>query len=87
MIAHAAGLKDQGVPANMHASMAKLFASESAVKNTTAAVQLAGLQGYTHGSTLERLYRDAKVTQIYEGTSEVQRIIISRDLQRKGQLP
>lgn len=87
MIAHAAGLKDQGVPANMHASMAKLFASESAVKHTAAALQIAGLQGYARGSTLERLYRDAKVTQIYEGTSEVQRIIISRDLQRKGLMP
>ena len=87
MIAHAAGLKDQGVPANMHASMAKLFASESAVKHTVAAMQIAGLQGYARESTVERLYRDAKVTQIYEGTSEVQRIIISRDLQHKGRMP
>ncbi|KPJ76049.1 MAG: acyl-CoA dehydrogenase [Deltaproteobacteria bacterium SG8_13] len=87
MIAHASGLKDRGIPANMHASMAKLFASESAVKHTTAAVQIVGLQGYTQGSILERLYRDAKVTQIYEGTSEVQRIIISRDLQRNGLMP
>ena len=87
MLTHASGLKDQGVPANMHASMAKLFASESAVKHTTAAMQIAGLESYTQGSTLERLYRDAKVTQIYEGTSEVQRIIISRDLLRKGLMP
>jgi hypothetical protein len=87
MITHASGLKDTGISANMHASMAKLFASESAVKHTSAALQIAGLQGYTQGSMLERLYRDAKVTQIYEGTSEVQRIIISRDLQRKGLRP
>ena len=50
-------------------------------------MQITGLQSYAQGDTLERLYRDAKVTQIYEGTSEVQRIIISRDLQRKGQMP
>ncbi len=87
MIAHASGLKDKGIPANMHASMAKLFASESAVKHTAAAVQIAGLQGYAEGSTVERLYRDAKVTQIYEGTSEVQRIVIARELQRKGLMP
>ena len=87
MILHSSGLKDQGIPANMHASMAKLFASESAVKHTSAALQIAGLNGYIQGSTLERLYRDAKVTQIYEGTSEVQRIIISRNLQRKGLMP
>ena len=87
MITHASGLKDKGIPANMHASMAKLSASESAVKHTAAALQIAGLQGYTESSPLERLYRDAKVTQIYEGTSEVQRIIISRDLMRKGLMP
>ena len=87
MIAQAAGLKDRGTPANMHASMAKLFASEAAVKHTATAVQISGMQGYTKGSIVERLYRDAKVTQIYEGTSEVQRIIIARNLQREGLMP
>ena len=87
MITQAARLKDQDIPANMHASMAKLFASEAAVKYTAAVFQLAGLGDYIQGSRLERLYRDAKVTQIYEGTSEVQRIIISRNLQREGLMP
>ena len=87
MIAQAARLKDQDIPANMHASMAKLFASETAVKHTAAAFRIAGLGDYTQGSRLERLYRDAKVTQIYEGTSEVQRLIIFRNLQREGLRP
>ena len=87
MIAQAARLKDQGIPANTQASMAKLFASEAAVKHTGIAVQITGIQGYTQGNVLERLYRDAKVTQIYEGTSEVQRIIIARSLQRGGLTP
>lgn len=87
MIRHAAALKDSGIPATMHASMAKLFASEIAVKHTAAAVELQGIYGYSKDAMVERLYRDAKVTQIYEGTSEVQRIIIARHLQRKGVLP
>jgi alkylation response protein AidB-like acyl-CoA dehydrogenase len=87
MIRHAAALKDRGIPATMHASMAKLFASEMAVKHTAAAVELQGIYGYSKDSIVERLYRDAKVTQIYEGTSEVQRIIIARNLQRKGLMP
>jgi alkylation response protein AidB-like acyl-CoA dehydrogenase len=87
MIAQAARLKDQGIPANMHASMAKLFASDAVVKHTEMAVQIAGLKGYAQGSIVERLCRDAKVTQIYEGTSEVQRIIIARNLQQKGLWP
>jgi len=87
MIRHAACLKDQGIPASTHASMAKLFASDMAVKHSAAALQIQGMQGHDKSSIVERLYRDAKVTQIYEGTSEVQRIIISRNLQRKGWLP
>lgn len=87
MITQAARLKDQGTPANMQASMAKLFASEAAVKHTVSAVQISGLPGYAKDSIVERLYRDAKVTQIYEGTSEVQRMIIARNLQRQGLMP
>ena len=87
MITQAARLKDEGTPANMHASMAKLFASDAAVKHTAKAVQISGMAGYTKGAIVERLYRDAKVTQIYEGTSEVQRIIIARNLQREGLMP
>ena len=87
MIRHAAVLKDRGTPATTHASMAKLFSSEMAVKHAAAAIQVQGIEGYDTSSAVERLYRDAKVTQIYEGTSEVQRIIISRNLLRKGWLP
>jgi alkylation response protein AidB-like acyl-CoA dehydrogenase len=60
------------------ASMAKLFASEAAVRHTSAAVQIHGGSGYIHGVEVERLFRDARVTTIYEGTSEIQRMIISR---------
>jgi len=87
MIQHAARLKDSGIPATMHASMAKLFASEMAVKHTAAAVQIQGVAGYSKDALVERLYRDAKITQIYEGTSEVQHIIIARNLQRKEMMP
>jgi alkylation response protein AidB-like acyl-CoA dehydrogenase len=87
MIQHAARLKDKGIAAAMHASMAKLFASEMAVRHTTAAVQIQGMAGYSKNSPVERLYRDAKITQIYEGTSEVQHIIIARNLQRKNLMP
>jgi alkylation response protein AidB-like acyl-CoA dehydrogenase len=87
MIWHAAGLKDQGLPATMHASMAKLFASQASVKHTSAAVQIHGGYGYIKDYPVERLYRDAKVTEIYEGTSEVQRIVITRNLLKKGMRP
>jgi len=83
MIRHAAALKDGGIPATMHASMAKLFASEMAVKHTAAAVELHGIDGYAKDSMVERLYRDAKVTEIYEGTSEVQRMVIARSVLSK----
>lgn len=87
MITHAATLKDKGIPATMHASMAKLFASEIAVKHTANAIQIHGRDGYIKDYTVERLYRDARVTKIYEGTSEVQHIIISRSLLEKGLMP
>lgn len=87
MIFHAAALKDKGISATMHASMAKLFASEMAVRHTSAAVQIHGGYGYLKDYTVERLYRDAKVTQIYEGTSEIQNIIIARNLLKKGLRP
>jgi len=87
MIWHAAGLKDQGVPATMHASMAKLFASQAAVRHTSAAVQIHGGYGYIKDYPVERLYRDAKVTEIYEGTSEVQHLVITRSLLKKGMRP
>jgi hypothetical protein len=87
MIWHAARLLDQGVTVTMHASMAKLFASETAVKHTSAAVQIHGGYGYIKDYPVERLYRDAKITQIYEGTSEIQNLVIARNLLKKGLMP
>lgn len=80
LLRHGAQLMDAGQPANAPSSMAKLFASEAAVRNTGRAVQILGGGGYIRGVTAERLYRDARITTIYEGTSEIQRLIISRDV-------
>jgi alkylation response protein AidB-like acyl-CoA dehydrogenase len=80
----AAARKDRGEPVTQVASMAKLFASETAVWVTTQAVQLFGGYGYMRDYPVERLFRDAKVTEIYEGTSEIQRIVISRSLYPRG---
>jgi alkylation response protein AidB-like acyl-CoA dehydrogenase len=74
----AAWLKDQGQDYGHASSMAKLFASEVAMRHTVEAVQIHGGYGYVKEYHVERLMRDAKITQIYEGTSEVQRIVISR---------
>src|SRR5690606_11740221 len=76
----AAWLKDQGLPYAEAASMAKLYASEVAMKTTTEAVQIHGGYGYVKEYHVERLMRDAKITQIYEGTSEIQRMVIAREL-------
>lgn len=76
----AAGLKDEGKPYIKEASMAKLFASEAATKNALEAIQIHGGYGYVREYQVERFLRDAKVTEIYEGTSEIQRIIIGRQL-------
>lgn len=76
----AAARKDRGEPVREHASMAKLFASETAMWVTTQAVQLFGGYGYMRDFPVEKLFRDAKVTEIYEGTSEIQRIVIARGL-------
>jgi alkylation response protein AidB-like acyl-CoA dehydrogenase len=78
----AAALKDAGKDYIMQASMAKLFASETAVEVTREAVQIHGGYGYVREYEVERMYRDAKITEIYEGTSEVQRIIIGRNIQK-----
>lgn len=75
-----AALLDTGQDAGSACSMAKLFASETAVRTTNRAVQILGGSGYIRGVPAERLYRDARITTIYEGTSEVQRLIISRAL-------
>ncbi|MCX7982597.1 MAG: acyl-CoA dehydrogenase family protein [Syntrophales bacterium] len=79
---HAAWLKDEGKPFSREASMAKLFAAEAAMKHTIKAVQIQGGYGYCKGAKVERLMRDAKITEIYEGTSEAQRMVISGSLLR-----
>ncbi|MEO6961778.1 MAG: acyl-CoA dehydrogenase family protein, partial [Puia sp.] len=76
----AAREKDQGLDYSLSSSMAKVFASETAMWTTTEAVQIHGGYGYVKEYHVERLMRDAKITQIYEGTSEVQRMVISRSV-------
>ena len=76
----AAWLKDNSLNYDKESAMAKVFASETAMKTTTEAVQIHGGYGYVKEYHVERLMRDAKITQIYEGTSEIQRIIISRSI-------
>ncbi len=78
----AAWLKDRGRPAMHAAAMAKLFASETAMKAATKAVQLHGGAGYVTEFPVERLFRDAKLTEIGEGTSEIQRLVIAREILR-----
>jgi alkylation response protein AidB-like acyl-CoA dehydrogenase len=76
----AAWLKDNGLPYAQASSMAKLFASETAMRTTIEAVQIHGGYGFVKEYHVERMMRDAKITQIYEGTSEIQRIVISREV-------
>jgi butyryl-CoA dehydrogenase len=73
----AASLKDAGKPYTKQSAMAKLFAAETAMKAATEAVQIHGGYGYTKEFKVERYFRDAKITEIYEGTSEIQRLVIS----------
>jgi len=80
MIHHAASLKDAGRPCLKEAAMAKLFASEMAEKVCSDAIQVFGGYGYVSDFPVERIYRDVRVCQIYEGTSEVQKILIGRAL-------
>jgi butyryl-CoA dehydrogenase len=80
LVLHAASLKDAGLPALQAASMAKLFASEMAEKVASAAIQTFGGYGYSREFPVERIWRDVRVTQIYEGTSDIQRIVIARSL-------
>jgi alkylation response protein AidB-like acyl-CoA dehydrogenase len=85
MIHRAAWMKDNGMDYTRAASMAKVMASEVAMKTTTEAVQIHGGYGYVKEYHVERLMRDAKITQIYEGTSEIQRIVISRDILKESE--
>ncbi|HSW19452.1 MAG TPA: acyl-CoA dehydrogenase family protein [Ramlibacter sp.] len=80
LVRSAAGMLDAGADATAAASMAKCFAGDAAVAHTSNAIQIFGGSGYIRGYEVERLYRDAKITQIYEGTNQIQRIIIARKL-------
>ncbi|WP_328185461.1 acyl-CoA dehydrogenase [Marinobacter sp. OP 3.4] len=80
LVVHAARLKTAGQPCLSEASQAKLFASELAEEVCSHAIQIHGGYGYLEDYGVERLYRDARITQIYEGTSEVQRLLIAREL-------
>ena len=82
LVYNAAYKKDKGERISKEAAMAKLFASETAVEAAIKAVQIHGGYGYTKEYTVERLFRDSKITEIYEGTSEVQRLVISSNLLR-----
>lgn len=85
MVLHAARLRDAGQPCLKEASMAKLFASETAEKICSAAIQIHGGYGYLNDFPVERIYRDVRVTTIYEGTSDIQRLVIGRQLARESE--
>ncbi|KAB7707496.1 acyl-CoA dehydrogenase [Bacillus aerolatus] len=80
LVYRAAGLRAKGLPCGKEASMAKLFASKTAVDAAIEAVQVHGGYGYTKDYAVERFFRDAKVTEIYEGTSEIQKMVIGKHL-------
>jgi len=81
---HAARLKDRGLPFSREASVAKLVATDAAMKVTTDAVQVLGGYGYTKDFPVERFMREAKVMQIFEGTNQIQRLVIARSLASGG---
>lgn len=83
LVYHAAALKDAGLPYGMEAAMVKTFASDMAVKVALDAIQIMGGYGYSREYPVERLLRDAKITQIYEGTNQIQRVVIAGNLLRK----
>ena len=80
LVYNAAYKKDKGIRISKEAAMAKLFASETAVEAAIKAVQIHGGYGYTKEYTVERLFRDSKITEIYEGTSEIQRLVVANSL-------
>jgi alkylation response protein AidB-like acyl-CoA dehydrogenase len=83
MMLHAAALRDAGQPCIKEASMAKLFASEMAERVCSGAIQTLGGYGYLADFPVERIYRDVRVTQIYEGTSDIQRLVIAREIAKE----
>jgi len=84
LVHRAAMTMDAGQKATMDCSIAKCFAGDVAVQHTANAIQIFGASGYIRGFEVERLYRDAKITQIYEGTNQIQRTIIARELLKDG---
>jgi alkylation response protein AidB-like acyl-CoA dehydrogenase len=80
MVYRGALLRDQGMPFAKESAMAKLLSSETASKVTDMAVQIHGGYGYSKAYPVERYYRDARATRIYEGTSEIHRIVIAREV-------
>ena len=80
LVLHAASLRDAGRPCLKEASMAKLFASEMAERVCSGAIQTLGGYGYVSDFPVERIYRDVRVTQIYEGANDIQRMVIARAL-------
>ena len=84
---HAARLRDAGRPYRRQAAVAKLVATDAAMRVTTDAVQVLGGNGYTRDYPVERYLREAKVTQIFEGTNQVQRLVIGRDIVARAGAP
>jgi hypothetical protein len=80
MVWRAATLKDAGKPCLKEASMAKMFASEAAEKIASDAIQIHGGVGYTSDFPVERIYRDVRICQIYEGANDIQRLVIGRSI-------
>jgi alkylation response protein AidB-like acyl-CoA dehydrogenase len=87
LMLNAASLKDRGKKFTQQASMAKLFASEMVNRITARALQMHGGYGFTKDYPVERFYRDARVFTIYEGTSEIQRIVISNNILKDKRKP
>ena len=81
----AAWLRDRGGRVSLYTSMAKLFASEACMRAAKEAMQIHGGYGYINDYTVERLFRDARITEIYEGTSEIQRLVIAKEILREGE--
>jgi butyryl-CoA dehydrogenase len=84
MVYRAAELKGRGLAFTKESAMCKLFASEAACRVTDAAVQIHGGYGYSKAYAVERYYRDARVTRIYEGTSEIHKLVIARSVLQDG---
>jgi len=85
LIEHTTSLIEKGKPSRKEVSIAKLFAAKTAVYAASEAMQIVGYNGFRHGSTVERFFRDAKVTEIYEGTNEIQKMVIAKQLLQRNE--